>query len=365
LPRLSLLEEEGCDERDDEARAFLFLKENADFFLSTQTKTFAVLKKIKSHHRRAITEETEATPKMTDPNNEEEEEEEAVQSVAELEQALSEYLEQMKELDQLDDGDDEKEEMKRELEEVIELTREVLRERMIAEGKEEEKNAEKEEEEEGEEERKRKEDEIEKELEDMENLRQIEEEEEKRRKREEEEKRWKVLKRPEETSRGDVRDETTTTTTTTKGTTTTAATGKDANGRSRKEDEDNADGNKPPKNLLYRGANDKPTYDEEGNLIIPKRLQIQDDDDKVTRDRKRKQLQTFKYKQKQKAEASEHAKRASSWNDFKTKKASKKKRLDNMSSGVFKKKSMFSGVGEGVREVSKLTVPKKHQFHST
>jgi hypothetical protein len=39
--------------------------------------------------------------------------------------------------------------------------------------------------------------------------------------------------------------------------------------------------------------------------------------------------------------------------------------LDNMSSGVFKKKSMFSGVGEGEREVSKLTVPKKHRFHSS
>ena len=91
----------------------------------------------------------------------------------------------------------------------------------------------------------------------------------------------------------------------------------------------------------------------------------EDDDDKVTRDRKRKQLQTFKYKQKQKADVSEHAKRASSWNDFKTKKAGKKKRLDNMSSGVFKKKSMFSGVGEGEREVSKLTVPKKRRFHSS
>ena len=99
------------------------------------------------------------------------------------------------------------------------------------------------------------------------------------------------------------------------------------------------------------------------NLIL-KKFQIQEDDDKVTRDRKRKQLQTFKYKQKQKAVVSEHAKRASDWNDFKTKKASKKKRLDNMSSGVFKKKSMFSGVGDGEKNVSKLTVPKKHQFHS-
>ena len=73
---------------------------------------------------------------------------------------------------------------------------------------------------------------------------------------------------------------------------------------------------------------------------------------------------TPEYKQKQKAVVSEHAKRASDWNDFKTKKASKKKRLDNMSSGVFKKKSMFSGVGDGEKNVSKLTVPKKHQFHS-
>jgi hypothetical protein len=192
---------------------------------------------------------------------------------------------------------------------------------------------------------------IEKEFEDLENLRQTEEEEAEKRKREEEEKKWKVLKRPSN-GEDEGRIETTT-----KG------------GRTRKEngdeEEDGGNNKPPPKNLLYRGADDKPTYDEEGNLIVPKRLQIQDDDDKVTRDRKRKQLQTFKYKQKQKADVSEHAKRASSWNDFKTKKAGKKKRLDNMSSGVFKKKSMFSGVGEGEREVSKLTVPKKHRFHSS
>ena len=191
---------------------------------------------------------------------------------------------------------------------------------------------------------------IEKELEDLENLRQTEEEEAEKRKREEEEKKWKVLKRPSN-GEDEGRIETTTK----------ERTRKENNG-----EDDETDGTKPPtKNLLYRGADDKPTYDEEGNLIVPRRLQIQDDDDKVTRDRKRKQLQTFKYKQKQKADVSEHAKRASSWNDFKTKKAGKKKRLDNMSSGVFKKKSMFSGVGEGEREVSKLTVPKKHRFHSS
>ena len=279
-------------------------------------------------------------------NKDDDDEEEVVQSIPELQNALREYTEQMKDIDQLEDGK-EKEEMKRELKEVIELTREVLKERVTEEKEEEERKKQtttmkmKEEEE----------DAIEKELEDLENLRQTEEEEAEKRKREEEEKKWKVLKRPsngEDGSHDEGRIETT-------------------KERTRKENGDEErDGTKPPpKNLLYRGADDKPTYDEEGNLIVPRRLQIQDDDDKVTRDRKRKQLQTFKYKQKQKADVSEHAKRASSWNDFKTKKAGKKKRLDNMSSGVFKKKSMFSGVGEGEREVSKLTVPKKHRFHSS
>ena len=206
---------------------------------------------------------------------------------------------------------------------------------------------------------------IENELEDLENLRQIEEEENAKRKREEEEKRWKVLKRPG----GDDDDDTNTRTTTRtddgcthnkSNTTDIRIPGDEGEGKHHRGRRDAP----TPQNLLYRGADDKPKYDDEGNLIVPKKFQIQEDDDKVTRDRKRKQLQTFKYKQKQKAVVSEHAKRASDWNDFKTKKASKKKRLDNMSSGVFKKKSMFSGVGDGEKNVSKLTVPKKHQFHS-
>ena len=298
-----------------------------------------------------------------DEEEEEEEEEEAVhvQSIPELQRLLLEYSAQMKELDDTfpEDGP-EKAEMKKELEDLVELTREVLEERqkeetgtttttgtktttttkttMILSERE---------------------DSIENELEDLENLRQIEEEENTKRKREEEEKQWKVLKRPG----GDDDDDTNRTTARTDGfnnksSTTDILNGDEAEGKHRGRRD------APPQNLLYRGADDKPKYDDEGNLIVPKKFQIQEDDDKVTRDRKRKQLQTFKYKQKQKAVVSEHAKRASDWNDFKTKKASKKKRLDNMSSGVFKKKSMFSGVGDGEKNVSKLTVPKKHQFHS-
>ena len=298
-----------------------------------------------------------------DEDEEEEEEEEAVhvQSIPELQRLLLEYSAQMKELDDTfpEDGP-EKAEMKKELEDLVELTREVLEERqkeetgtttttgtktttttkttMILSERE---------------------DTIENELEDLENLRQIEEEENTKRKREEEEKQWKVLKRPG----GDDDDDTNRTTARTdwfnnKSSTTDILNGDEAEGKHRGRRD------APPQNLLYRGADDKPKYDDEGNLIVPKKFQIQEDDDKVTRDRKRKQLQTFKYKQKQKAVVSEHAKRASDWNDFKTKKASKKKRLDNMSSGVFKKKSMFSGVGDGEKNVSKLTVPKKHQFHS-
>ena len=298
-----------------------------------------------------------------DEDEEEEEEEESVhvQSIPELQRLLLEYSAQMKELDDTfpEDGP-EKAEMKKELEDLVELTREVLEERqkeetgttmttgtktttttkttMILSERE---------------------DTIENELEDLENLRQIEEEENTKRKREEEEKQWKVLKRPG----GDDDDDTNRTTARTDGfnnksSTTDILNGDEAEGKHRGRRD------APPQNLLYRGADDKPKYDDEGNLIVPKKFQIQEDDDKVTRDRKRKQLQTFKYKQKQKAVVSEHAKRASDWNDFKTKKASKKKRLDNMSSGVFKKKSMFSGVGDGEKNVSKLTVPKKHQFHS-
>ena len=299
-----------------------------------------------------------------DEDEEEEEEEEAVhvQSIPELQRLLLEYSAQMKELDDTfpEDGP-EKAEMKKELEDLVELTREVLEERqkeeagtttttgtktttttkttMILSERE---------------------DTIENELEDLENLRQIEEEENTKRKREGEEKQWKVLKRPG----GDEDDDDTNRTTArtdgfnNKSSTTDILNGDEAEGKHRGRRD------APPQNLLYRGADDKPKYDDEGNLIVPKKFQIQEDDDKVTRDRKRKQLQTFKYKQKQKAVVSEHAKRASDWNDFKTKKASKKKRLDNMSSGVFKKKSMFSGVGDGEKNVSKLTVPKKHQFHS-
>ncbi len=297
-----------------------------------------------------------------DEDEEEEEEEEAVhvQSIPELQRLFLEYSAQMKELDDTfpEDGP-EKAEMKKELEDLVELTREVLEERqkeetgtttttgtktttttkttMILS---------------------KREDTIENELEDLENLRQIEEEENTKRKREEEEKQWKVLKRP-----GGDDDDTNRTTARTDGfnnksSTTDILNGDEAEGKHRGRRD------AQPQNLLYRGADDKPKYDDEGNLIVPKKFQIQEDDDKVTRDRKRKQLQTFKYKQKQKAVVSEHAKRASDWNDFKTKKASKKKRLDNMSSGVFKKKSMFSGVGDGEKNVSKLTVPKKHQFHS-
>ena len=238
--------------------------------------------------------------------------------------------------------------MKKELEDLVELTREVLEERQKEEEEDEEEDH-----------HKNDDDTIENELEDLENLRQIEEEENTKRKREEEEKQWKVLKRPG----GNDDDDTNRTTARTDGFNNKSSTTDILNG-------DEAEGkhcgrrDAPPQNLLYRGADDKPKYDDEGNLIVPKKFQIQEDDDKVTRDRKRKQLQTFKYKQKQKAVVSEHAKRASDWNDFKTKKASKKKRLDNMSSGVFKKKSMFSGVGDGEKNVSKLTVPKKHQFHS-
>ena len=304
---------------------------------------------------------------MTNDANEDEDEDEddeevvRVQSIPELQRLLLEYSAQMKELDDTfpEDGP-EKAEMKKELEDLVELTREVLEERqkeetgttmttgtktttttkttMILSERE---------------------DTIENELEDLENLRQIEEEENTKRKREEEEKQWKVLKRPG----GDDYDDTNRTTARTDGfnnksSTTDILNGDEAEGKHRGRRD------APPQNLLYRGADDKPKYDDEGNLIVPKKFQIQEDDDKVTRDRKRKQLQTFKYKQKQKAVVSEHAKRASDWNDFKTKKASKKKRLDNMSSGVFKKKSMFSGVGDGEKNVSKLTVPKKHQFHS-
>ena len=292
-----------------------------------------------------------------DEDEEEEEEEEAVhvQSIPELQRLLLEYSAQMKELDDTfpEDGP-EKEEMKKELEDLVELTREVLEERQKEETGTTTKTTTKttilsE-----------REDTIENELEDLENLRQIEEEENTKRKREEEEKQWKVLKRP---GGDDDDDDTNRTTARTDGfnnksSTTDILNGDEAEGKHRGRRD------APPQNLLYRGADDKPKYDDEGNLIVPKKFQIQEDDDKVTRDRKRKQLQTFKYKQKQKAVVSEHAKRASDWNDFKTKKASKKKRLDNMSSGVFKKKSMFSGVGDGEKNVSKLTVPKKHQFHS-
>ena len=305
------------------------------------------------------------TNDANDEDEEEEEEEEAVrvQSIPELQRLLLEYSAQMKELDDTfpEDGP-EKAEMKKELEDLVELTREVLEERQKEEAgtttttkttttkttilSE-------------------REDTIENELEDLENLRQIEEEENAKRKREEEEKRWKVLKRPG----GDDDDDTNTRTTTR---TDDGCTHNKSNTTDIRNPGDEGEGKHhrgrrdapTPQNLLYRGADDKPKYDDEGNLIVPKKFQIQEDDDKVTRDRKRKQLQTFKYKQKQKAVVSEHAKRASDWNDFKTKKASKKKRLDNMSSGVFKKKSMFSGVGDGEKNVSKLTVPKKHQFHS-
>lgn len=306
------------------------------------------------------------TNDANDEDEEEEEEEEAVrvQSIPELQRLLLEYSAQMSELDATFGPEDgpEKAEMKKELEDLVELTREVLEERQKEEAgtttttkttttkttilSE-------------------REDTIENELEDLENLRQIEEEENAKRKREEEEKRWKVLKRPG----GDDDDDTNTRTTTR---TDDGCTHNKSNTTDIRNPGDEGEGKHhrgrrdapTPQNLLYRGADDKPKYDDEGNLIVPKKFQIQEDDDKVTRDRKRKQLQTFKYKQKQKAVVSEHAKRASDWNDFKTKKASKKKRLDNMSSGVFKKKSMFSGVGDGEKNVSKLTVPKKHQFHS-
>ena len=291
------------------------------------------------------------TNDANDDEDEDEDDEEVVrvQSIPELQRLLLEYSAQMKELDDTfpEDGP-EKAEMKKELEDLVELTREVLEERQKEEDEEEEEDH-----------HKNDDDTIENELEDLENLRQIEEEENTKRKREEEEKQWKVLKRPG----GDDDDDTNRTTARTDGfnnksSTTDILNGDEAEGKHRGRHD------APPQNLLYRGADDKPKYDDEGNLIVPKKFQIQEDDDKVTRDRKRKQLQTFKYKQKQKAVVSEHAKRASDWNDFKTKKASKKKRLDNMSSGVFKKKSMFSGVGDGEKNVSKLTVPKKHQFHS-
>ena len=295
-------------------------------------------------------------------NEEEEEEEDARQSIPELQRLLLEYSAQMSELDATFGPEDgpEKAEMKKELEDLVELTREVLEERQ--------KEEEEEEEEDHHHHHKNDDDDdtIENELEDLENLRQIEEEENAKRKREEEEKRWKVLKRPG----GDDDDDTNTRTTTRTDNGCTHNKSNTTDIRNPQGDEGEGKHHRgrrdapTPQNLLYRGADDKPKYDDEGNLIVPKKFQIQEDDDKVTRDRKRKQLQTFKYKQKQKAVVSEHAKRASDWNDFKTKKASKKKRLDNMSSGVFKKKSMFSGVGDGEKNVSKLTVPKKHQFHS-
>ena len=294
---------------------------------------------------------------------EEEEEEDARQSIPELQRLLLEYSAQMSELDATFGPEDgpEKAEMKKELEDLVELTREVLEERQ----KEEEEEEEEEEDHHHHHKNDDDDDTIENELEDLENLRQIEEEENAKRKREEEEKRWKVLKRPG----GDDDDDTNTRTTTR---TDDGCTHNKSNTTDIRNPGDEGEGKHhrgrrdapTPQNLLYRGADDKPKYDDEGNLIVPKKFQIQEDDDKVTRDRKRKQLQTFKYKQKQKAVVSEHAKRASDWNDFKTKKASKKKRLDNMSSGVFKKKSMFSGVGDGEKNVSKLTEPKKHQFHS-
>ena len=303
-----------------------------------------------------------------DEDNEEEEDVHAttttmMQSIPELQRLLLEYSAQMSELDATFGPEDgpEKAEMKKELEDLVELTREVLEERQKEEEEEEE-------EEEDHHHHKNDDDDdtIENELEDLENLRQIEEEENAKRKREEEEKRWKVLKRPG----GDDDDDTNTRTTTRTDDGCTHNKSNTTDIRNPQGDEGEGKHHRgrrdapTPQNLLYRGADDKPKYDDEGNLIVPKKFQIQEDDDKVTRDRKRKQLQTFKYKQKQKAVVSEHAKRASDWNDFKTKKASKKKRLDNMSSGVFKKKSMFSGVGDGEKNVSKLTVPKKHQFHS-
>ena len=311
------------------------------------------------------------TTNDTNEDEEDNEEEEDVhattttmmQSIPELQRLLLEYSAQMSELDATFGPEDgpEKAEMKKELEDLVELTREVLEERQKEEEEEEEedhhhhhhKNDDDD-------------DTIENELEDLENLRQIEEEENAKRKREEEEKRWKVLKRPG----GDDDDDTNTRTTTRTDNGCTHNKSNTTDIRNPQGDEGEGKHHRgrrdapTPQNLLYRGADDKPKYDDEGNLIVPKKFQIQEDDDKVTRDRKRKQLQTFKYKQKQKAVVSEHAKRASDWNDFKTKKASKKKRLDNMSSGVFKKKSMFSGVGDGEKNVSKLTVPKKHQFHS-
>ena len=291
-----------------------------------------------------------------DEDDEDDEEVVRVRSIPELQRLLLEYSAQMKELDATFGPEDgpEKSEMKKELEDLVQLTREVLEERQKEEEEDEEEDH-----------HKNDDDTIENELEDLENLRQIEEEENAKRKREEEEKRWKVLKRPG----GDDDDDTNTRTTTR---TDDGCTHNKSNTTDIRNPGDEGEGKHhrgrrdapTPQNLLYRGADDKPKYDDEGNLIVPKKFQIQEDDDKVTRDRKRKQLQTFKYKQKQKAVVSEHAKRASDWNDFKTKKASKKKRLDNMSSGVFKKKSMFSGVGDGEKNVSKLTVPKKHQFHS-
>ena len=296
------------------------------------------------------------TNDANDDVDEDDEEVVRVQSIPELQRLLLEYSAQMKELDATFGPEDgpEKAEMKKELEDLVELTREVLEERQKEEEDDEEEDH-----------HKNDDDTIENESEDLENLRQIEEEENAKRKREEEEKRWKVLKRPG----GDDDDDTNTRTTTRtddgcthnkSSTTDIRNPGDEGEGKHHRGRRDAP----TPQNLLYRGADDKPKYDDEGNLIVPKKFQIQEDDDKVTRDRKRKQLQTFKYKQKQKAVVSEHAKRASDWNDFKTKKASKKKRLDNMSSGVFKKKSMFSGVGDGEKNVSKLTVPKKHQFHS-
>ncbi len=304
-----------------------------------------------------------------DEDNEEEEDVHAttttmMQSIPELQRLLLEYSAQMSELDATFGPEDgpEKAEMKKELEDLVELTREVLEERQ----KEEEEEEEEEEDHHHHHKNDDDDDTIENELEDLENLRQIEEEENAKRKREEEEKRWKVLKRPG----GDDDDDTNTRTTTRTDNGCTHNKSNTTDIRNPQGDEGEGKHHRgrrdapTPQNLLYRGADDKPKYDDEGNLIVPKKFQIQEDDDKVTRDRKRKQLQTFKYKQKQKAVVSEHAKRASDWNDFKTKKASKKKRLDNMSSGVFKKKSMFSGVGDGEKNVSKLTVPKKHQFHS-
>ena len=99
-----------------------------------------------------------------------------VQSIPELEQALREYTEQMKDIDQLEDGP-EKAEMKTRVKDLVELTREVLKERAMEETK---KKREKEANDDENEKRRRTPSRIEKELEDLENLRQTEEEEQRR-----------------------------------------------------------------------------------------------------------------------------------------------------------------------------------------